>query len=286
MNRGKHDIAAQKSKLEAWHRVLRDELISALEACEPQSRFQIEKWRRGNDPHQDLGGGEMALLQGEVIEKAGVHISTVYGTLEPEFRKQIIGTEKSGVFWASGISMIVHPRNPHAPTAHFNTRMIVTGTSWFGGGGDLTPMLTAARTPDHPDTADFHTTLRRACDAHDSTYYARFKEACDVYFFLPHRNEPRGTGGIFFDHFNSGDWARDFAFVQDVGRAFADIYPQLIMRRAATAYSDSERNEQLHQRGRYVEFNLLYDRGTMFGLKTGGNVKSILSSLPPHAMWT
>lgn len=275
----------QKIAVADWHRVLRDDLCARLCTVESTTtQFKIEKWQRSTNDDA-LGGGEMALLTGDVIEKAGVHISTVHGTLSPEFREQIAGTEASDTFWASGISVIVHPRNPHAPTAHFNTRMIVTGKQWFGGGGDLTPMLAAARNAEHVDTIDFHAHLKRACDRHDSAYYPAFKQACERYFFLPHRNEARGTGGIFFDQHDSGDWTKDFAFIQDIGRAFADIYPQILARRQNTPYDDSDRIAQSIQRGRYAEFNLLCDRGTTFGLKTGGNVTAILSSLPPLVMW-
>ena len=279
------DWIDQKQRAAAWFRELRDRLCAAMETLEPDAaRFDRTIWKRG-DGAEDLGGGEMSMLHGTVFEKAGVHISTVYGEFSEQFRSQIEGAADDPRFWASGISVIAHPRNPHAPTAHMNTRMVVTTKGWFGGGGDLTPMLKTQRHADHPDTKDFHKAYKSACDAHDAAYYPDFKEKCDEYFFLPHRNESRGTGGIFYDHLNTGDWDKDFAFTQDVGRAFLDVYPDIIARRKDTPYSDEEREAQLVQRGRYVEFNLLYDRGTTFGLKTGGNVDSILSSMPPAVRW-
>ena len=281
----KTDWTDQKQRAAAWFRELRDRLCAAMETLEPDAaRFDRTIWKRG-DGAEDLGGGEMSMLHGTVFEKAGVHISTVYGEFSEQFRSQIEGAADDPRFWASGISVIAHPRNPHAPTAHMNTRMVVTTKGWFGGGGDLTPMLKTQRHADHPDTQDFHKAYKSACDAHDAAYYPNFKEKCDEYFFLPHRNESRGTGGIFYDHLNTGDWDKDFAFTQDVGRAFLDVYPDIIARRKDTPYSNEEREAQLVQRGRYVEFNLLYDRGTTFGLKTGGNVDSILSSMPPAVRW-
>ena len=279
------DWIDQKQRAAAWFRKLRDRLCAAMETLESDgARFERTIWKRG-DGAEDLGGGEMSMLHGKVFEKAGVHISTVYGEFSEQFRSQIEGATDDPQFWASGISVIAHPRNPHAPTAHMNTRMVVTTKGWFGGGGDLTPMLKTQRHADHPDTQDFHKAYKSACDAHDAAYYIDFKQKCDEYFFLPHRNENRGTGGIFYDHLNTGDWDKDFAFTQDVGRAFLDVYPDIIARRKDTPYSDEEREAQLVQRGRYVEFNLLYDRGTTFGLKTGGNVDSILSSMPPAVRW-
>ena len=279
------DWTDQKQRAAAWFRELRDRLCAAMETLESDgARFDRTIWKRG-DGAEDLGGGEMSMLHGTVFEKAGVHISTVYGEFSEQFRSQIEGAADDPRFWASGISVIAHPRNPHAPTAHMNTRMVVTTKGWFGGGGDLTPMLKTQRHADHPDTQDFHKAYKSACDAHDAAYYIDFKEKCDEYFFLPHRNESRGTGGIFYDHLNTGDWDKDFAFTQDVGRAFLDVYPDIIARRKDTPYNDEEREAQLVQRGRYVEFNLLYDRGTTFGLKTGGNVDSILSSMPPAVRW-
>ena len=276
----------QRKKTAAdWFRSLRDDLCARLESLEPDGAvFQRKAWQRG-DGTQDLGGGEMSMLHGTAFEKAGVHISTVYGEFSEEFRKQVAGAEDDPRFWAGGISVIIHPTNPNAPTAHMNTRMVVTTKGWFGGGGDLTPMLDAQRHAEHEDTQDFHAAYKAACNKHDAAYYPRFKKECDKYFFLPHRNEMRGTGGIFYDHLDSGDWDKDFAFTQDVGRAFVEVYPEIAKRRIDLPYDDALRDEQMQRRGRYVEFNLLYDRGTMFGLKTGGNVESILSSMPPMVKW-
>ena len=289
------ELDTRKRLASTWFKALQDDIIARFEALEDDAsrplysgeagRFEKTDWQRG-DGDEDLGGGRMAIMRGKLFEKVGVHFSEVYGSFSEAFRAQIPGADDSdGKFWASGVSLIAHMHNPRVPAVHMNTRMLVTSESWFGGGGDLTPLLDHQRKPDFPDTIDFHAAMKAACDPYGKSWYPDFKKRCDDYFYLPHREEPRGTGGIFYDRLNTGDWQRDFAFTQDIGKQFAEIYPKLVRRRMNEGWTEAERDAQLIRRGRYVEFNLLYDRGTTFGLKTGGNVTSILSSMPPVVKW-
>ena len=277
---------AMKQRAAQWFADLRDRICSAFETIEQDyaaerpdegasGRFERRPWAR-----EGGGGGTMATMRGRVFEKVGINVSTVWGEFSPEFRGQIPGAAEDPRFWASGISLVAHMRSPLVPAVHMNTRHIRTTKAWFGGGSDLTPMV-----PDDADTRDFHAALKLACDAQDPAYYPRFKAWCDDYFYVKHRNEPRGVGGIFYDYLDSGDVERDFAFTRAVGLAFLAIYPVIVRRHMLRPWTPEQRRHQLVRRGRYVEFNLLYDRGTLFGLKTGGNVEAILMSLPPEVAW-
>lgn len=272
----------QKEEAQKWFETLQQTICTGLEALEqefkpnsPPPLFRRKQWDRNGG-----GGGCMALLEGNLFEKAGVNASTVFGTFSPSFAAQIQGCQEDPSFWASGLSLVIHPRSPHVPIIHMNTRHMVTTQAWCGGGIDLTPSI-----PQTEDTTFFHTTLKTACDAHDETFYPRFKAQADTYFFLPHRNEPRGVGGIFYDSLTMDSWDHAMAFTRAIGEIFLPLYSKLVRRRWRDPWGEKEYNLQLKKRARYVEFNLIYDRGTLFGLKTNGFIEAIFMSLPPLAAW-
>jgi coproporphyrinogen III oxidase len=277
-------LDAQQAASRQWFEALRDRICAEFEAIErdagSDAKFGYTAWNRDNDAQAKGGGGVQGLMKGRVFEKVGVNVSTVGGAFTGEFAKTIHGAEDNPEFFATGISLVAHMANPHVPAVHMNTRFLVTQKRWFGGGADLNPPLPYAE-----DTSDFHTRLKTACDAHGADYYDRFKKWADDYFWIPHRGVHRGVGGIFYDHLE-GDFDHDFAFTQAVGEAFLDIYPRIVRRRMNIAFTEADRAAQLEWRGRYAEFNLVYDRGTLFGLKTGGNIDAILMSLPPLATWS
>ncbi len=283
------DWTPHSAKARAWFEGLRTRICTEFESIEREggsdAAFEYTPWQREEEGNDQPGGGVRGVMKGKVFEKVGVNVSTVQGSFAPEFAKTMNGVDPDNpVFTATGISLVAHMANPHVPAVHMNTRFLVTGKAWFGGGADLNPPI-----PYEDDTADFHARMRAACAAHNPTYYERYKNWADDYFYIPHRQCHRGVGGIFYDHLeceSDADFERHFAFTRDVGEAFLDIYPQLVRRRMASDFTPDEERQQLEWRGRYAEFNLVYDRGTLFGLKTGGNIDAILMSLPPRAEWS
>ena len=272
-----------------WFESLRDRICAEFEAIEKEAgsdaAFDYGPWDRADPDGAPGGGGVRGLMKGKVFEKVGVNVSTVGGRFSPEFAQTILGAAEDPRFFATGISLVAHMANPHVPAVHMNTRFLTTTRRWFGGGADLNPPI-----PYEEDTADFHARLRAACAGHDQTYYTRFSKWADEYFFIPHRRVHRGVGGIFYDHLEcvarGATFEANLAFTRDVGEAFLDVFPRLVRRRMNTPFDEADRAQQLEWRGRYAEFNLIYDRGTLFGLKTGGNVDAILMSLPPVATWS
>lgn len=277
------ELDDQQMAARTWFESLRDRICAAFEAIEREAgsdaSFAYRPWNRDDDPEAKGGGGVQGLMKGKVFEKVGVNVSTVGGQFAPEFAKTIHGADENPAFFATGISLVAHMANPHVPAVHMNTRFLVTSKRWFGGGADLNPS-----TPYAEDTDAFHTSLKAACDSHDPGHYPRFKQWADDYFWIPHRQVHRGAGGIFYDHLE-GDFDANFAFTRDVGKAFLDVFPRIVRKRMAMPFGEADRARLLAYRGRYAEFNLVYDRGTLFGLKTGGNIDAILMSLPPIAAW-
>ena len=269
----------KKKIVKNWFKILQNVICLEIEELEGKKRiFKSKSWLRGKNKNE--GGGEFRILEnGKIFDKVGVNFSEVYGKFSKEFKNKIPGTNKNPKFWASGISVVMHTKNPNVPAMHFNTRYIFTSYGWFGGGMDITPCK-----KDQKLKKWYHKELKHMCDQHNKDYYKNYKKWCDEYFYLPHRKEMRGIGGIFFDY-KKNNWEKDFAFVRDVGITFKNIFKQIILKKQKIKWNNKDKEMQYLKRGRYVEFNLLYDRGTKFGLKTGGNVEGILMSLPPLAKW-
>ena len=269
------EIDKKKQAASAWFKLLRDQFCEVFEKIDQESKFERKSW-----PHKGKGGGEISIMKGKIFEKVGVNISTVSGEFSDDYRGQVKGTEKSANYWASGISLVAHMQSPKVPAFHFNTRFLVTGEFWFGGGADMTPTFENLK-----DTDTFHKKMKESCDSTDKKYYEQFKKNCDEYFYLPHREEARGVGGIFFDHLNSDDWEKDFNFIKAVGKKTLEAITEIVQEHKDKKWTKEEKEKQLIKRGRYVEFNLIWDRGTLFGLKTGGSTEAILMSMPPQAKW-
>jgi coproporphyrinogen III oxidase len=285
------EIQDRRARTQAWFEALQQRICAELERLEeeapaelypgPAGQFDFRPWRRETGE----GGGVGGFLAGRLFEKAGVHTSAATARFSPELARTMPGADVDPTYVSASLSLIVHPRSPRAPTVHMNTRFLSTAVSWFGGGADLTPMIDEQRSQEADDAVLFHAAMQAACDAFDPDWYGRFKAECDAYFYLPHRKEPRGVGGIFYDQLSTGDFERDFAFTRAVGEAFLDVYPKIVRHRMDEPWTEADREEQLVRRGRYVEFNLLYDRGTMFGLRQGANIETMLSSMPPLVAW-
>jgi len=285
------EIQERRARCQAWFEALQQRICAELERLEDEApaelypgaagRFDFRPWKRETGE----GGGIGGFFAGRLFEKAGVHTSAATARFSPEMAKTMPGADIDPTYVSASLSLIVHPVSPRVPAVHMNTRFLSTSQSWFGGGADLTPLISEQRSQQADDAVLFHAAMQAACDAFDSNWYATYKAECDAYFFLPHRNEPRGVGGIFYDRLNSGDFERDFAFTRAVGEAFLDVYPKIVRHRMDEPWTDADREEQLVRRGRYVEFNLLYDRGTMFGFRQGANIETMLSSMPPLVRW-
>ena len=269
-------LIKKKETASAWFKSLRDQFCESFEKIDQVGKFERKSW-----PHKGSGGGEISIMRGKVFEKVGVNISTVSGEFSEDYRAQVKGTEKSANYWASGISLVAHMQSPKVPAFHFNTRFLVTDDSWFGGGADMTPTF-----ENQKDTDTFHRKMKESCDPTNKNYYKDFKKNCDEYFYLPHRDEARGVGGIFFDHLNTNDWESDFNFIKEVGKKTLDAITEIIETHKDKKWTKEEKEKQLIKRGRYVEFNLIWDRGTLLGLKTGGSTEAILMSMPPEAKWS